>query len=99
MCVTTGRWGGRAGQRGAFGRKGEKEGERDECFMGIYHAAKDIPLLSRNGVCVSIMVKQIFMHLCLLLNFLSFIENLLQKHTCAEKTSYCTLLVLLKKIF
>lgn len=45
-AFTTGRWKGRAGQQGAFGGKRQKEGERefeDECFMGLYHAAKNIP--------------------------------------------------------
>lgn len=45
-AFSTERWKGRAGQQGAFGGKRQKEGERefeDECFMGLYHAAKNIP--------------------------------------------------------
>lgn len=45
-AFTTERWKGRAGRQGAFGGKRQKEGERefeDECFMGLYHAAKNIP--------------------------------------------------------
>lgn len=45
-AFTTERWKGRAGRQGAFGGKRQKEGERefeDECFMGLCHAAKNIP--------------------------------------------------------
>ncbi len=40
-------------------RKREREREfRDECFMGRYHAAKNIPPESQSGIFTSIKAKQ-----------------------------------------
>lgn len=91
-AFTTGRWRGRAGQRGAFGGKRGKEGERerefrDECFMGMYHAAKNIPLKSQSGIFTSIKARQrrflcIYFICCVfcLVSLQLFIEKVTHKH-------------------
>lgn len=68
-AFATGRWKGRAGQRGAFGGKRERDRKRgrerefrDECFMALYHAARNIPFKSQSGIFKAKQIVFIYFH-------------------------------------